>query len=51
MVLQSWKKGGVEQPASFYSLYNNPKRKEMKHQDGKGTRHQRRANDPKQGSY
>lgn len=41
MVLQSWEKGGVKQPASSYSLHKNPKRKEMKHPDGKGTRHQR----------
>lgn len=51
MPSQSWETGGVKQQASLYSLYKNPKRKERKHPDGKGTRHQRRANDPKQGSY
>lgn len=36
MGLKSWERGGVKQPASFYSLCRNPKRKEMKHQDSKG---------------
>lgn len=29
--LQSWKKGCVKHPSSFYSLYKIPKRKELKH--------------------